>query len=279
MNIALGRRLLAEAVGTALLVVFGAGAVVAALATGKGELDYAGLGIVAFSFALVIAAVIYMFGTTSGAHINPAVTVSLAVVRRFPRVEVAPYIAAQLLGAITGALLVNAIFGSQASDLYGSGTTVVGSGFTQSQAVVAEGLGTFLLMATIMALAIDRRAPVGFGGLVIGLAVACEIMVIGPISGGSVNPARTFGPDVATSIFGGSVAWGELWIYCVGPLLGAVIAALAYVAIAQPGREADTVPDAQGTGGGIEGHRVLSEQRAGTDPDQQSTTTGETHGR
>ena len=139
MNIALGRRLLAEAVGTALLVVFGAGAVVAALATGKGELDYAGLGIVALSFALVIASVIYMFGTTSGAHINPAVTVSLAVVRRFPWVEVVPYIAAQLLGAITGALLVNAIFGSQASDLYGSGTTVVGSGFTQSQAVVAEG--------------------------------------------------------------------------------------------------------------------------------------------
>ena len=279
MNIALGRRLLAEAVGTALLVVFGAGAVVAALATGEGQVDYAGLGIVALSFALVIASVIYMFGTTSGAHINPAVTVSLAVVRRFPWVEVVPYIAAQLLGAITGALLVNAIFGSQASDLYGSGTTVVGSGFTQSQAVVAEGLGTFLLMATIMALAIDRRAPLGFGGLVIGLAVACEIMVIGPISGGSVNPARTFGPDVATSIFGGSVAWGELWIYCVGPLLGAVIAALAYVAIAQPGREAHTVPDAQGTGGGIEGHRVLSEQRAGTDPDQQSTTTGETHGR
>ena len=123
----MGRRLLAEAVGTALLVVFGAGAVVAALATGKGQLDYAGLGIVALSFALVIASVIYMFGTTSGAHINPAVTVSLAVARRFPWVEVVPYIAAQLLGAITGAVLVNAIFGSQASDLYGSGTTVVGA--------------------------------------------------------------------------------------------------------------------------------------------------------
>jgi glycerol uptake facilitator protein len=271
MNIALGRRLLAEAVGTALLVVFGAGAVVAALATGKGELDYAGLGIVAFSFALVIASVIYMFGTTSGAHINPAVTVSLAVARRFPWVEVVPYITAQLLGAIAGAVLVNAIFGSQASDLYGSGTTVVRSGFTHSQAAVAEALGTFLLMATIMALAVDRRAPAGFGGLVIGLAVACEIMVIGPISGGSVNPARTLGPDVATSIFGGSVAWGELWIYCAGPLVGAVIAALAYDVIAQPGRGPETVRDAQGTAGGITGHRVL--------PDQPSTTTGETHGR
>jgi glycerol uptake facilitator protein len=91
VNADLGRRLLAEFVGTALLVVFGAGALVAALAMGDGELDYAGLGIVAISFALVIAAVIYMFGTTSGAHINPAVTLSLAVLRRFPWAEVVPY--------------------------------------------------------------------------------------------------------------------------------------------------------------------------------------------
>ena len=83
----LGRRLLAEAIGTALLVVFGAGAVVAALRLGNGKLDYAGLGIIAFSFALVIAMVIYAFGSTSGAHINPAVTLLLAVVRRFRWVE------------------------------------------------------------------------------------------------------------------------------------------------------------------------------------------------
>jgi hypothetical protein len=84
-------------VGTALLVVFGAGAVVAALQTGNGKLDYAALGIVSFSFALAVAAAIYMFGSTSGAHINPAVTVSLAAVRRFPWGEVVPYIVAQLI--------------------------------------------------------------------------------------------------------------------------------------------------------------------------------------
>ncbi len=83
----------------------------------------------------------------------------------------------------------------------------------------------------------------------------------------------------ATSIFGGSVAWDELWIYFAGPLVGAVIAALAYVAIAQPGRDPDTVGDAQGTEGSIDGHRVLPEQRSGTDPDKQSTTTGEAHAR
>src|SRR4051812_36361722 len=162
VNPHLGRRLLAEFLGTALLVIFGAGAVVAALEVGHGQLDYAGLGIIALSFALVIAAVIYMFGTTSGAHINPAVTFSLAAVRRFPWVEVIPYFAAQLAGAVVGAVLINAIFGSHASDLNVSGGTVVGAGFTQMQAAVAEGLGTFLLVATIMALAVDRRAPAGF---------------------------------------------------------------------------------------------------------------------
>lgn len=234
MKAGFGRRLIAELVGTALLVVFGAGALVAALEMGKGRLDYSGLGIVAISFALVIAVVIYMFASTSGAHINPAVTFSLAVVRRFPWVEVVPYVVAQLMGAVVGAVLINAIFGSHASDLNVSGGTVVGVGFTKAQAVVAEGLGTFLLMAAIMALAVDRRAPVGFAGLVIGLSVACEIMVIGPISGGSVNPARTFGPYLATEIFGGSTPWSELWIYWAGPLVGGALAAVAYHLIAQP---------------------------------------------
>jgi glycerol uptake facilitator protein len=260
MNPDLPRRLLAEFVGTALLVVFGAGAVVAALEVGQGQLDYAGLGIIGLSFALVIAAVVYMFGTTSGAHINPAVTFSLAIVRRFPWVEVLPYFAAQLAGALVGAVLINAIFGSHASDLNVSGGTVVGAGFTKLQAVVAEGLGTFLLLATIMALAVDRRAPVGFAGLVIGLAVACEIMVIGPISGGSVNPARTFGPYLATEFFGGSTPWSELWIYWVGPLVGGGLAVLAYVFSAPPERATPAAAEPpQGTAGDVKGRRVLPE--------------------
>lgn len=280
MSAELPRRLLAEFVGTALLVVFGAGAVVAALEVGEGQLDYAGLGIIAISFALVIAAVIYMFGTTSGAHINPAVTFSLAVVGRFPWVEAIPYIVAQLAGALAGGILINAIFGSQASDLGVSGGTIVGAGFTKTQAVVAEGLGTFLLVATIMALAVDRRAPAGFGGLVIGLAVACQIMVIGPISGGSVNPARTFGPYLATEIFGGSTPWSQFWIYCVGPLAGGALAALAYDLIAQPERALPSAAEApQGTAGEVEGRRVLPGDEAGA-PQTTSPSEGRRpHGR
>jgi glycerol uptake facilitator protein len=268
MNASLGRRLLAELVGTTLLVIFGAGALVAALQVGQGKLDYAGLGIVGFSFALVIAAVIYMFGSTSGAHINPAVTVSLAVVRRFPWREVLPYVVAQLAGAAIGGVLVVAIFGSHVTDFNASGGTVVGAGFTKGQAVAAEALGTFLLLATIMALAVDRRAPAGFAGVVIGLAVACEIMVIGPISGGSVNPARTFGPYLATEIFGGSTPWSQFWIYLVGPVVGGGVAALAYDLIAQPERAgAAAAEPAQGTAGDVEGRRVLPEEPAGAGPE------------
>ena len=283
MSSNIGRRLLAEFVGTALLVTFGAGALVAALEMGNGQINYAGLGVVAISFALVIAAAIYMFGTTSGAHINPAVTVSLAVVRRFPWVEVAPYVAAQLAGALVGAVLINAMFGSHASDLSVSGGTVVGAGFTNAQAVLAESLGTFLLMLTIMALAVDRRAPAGFGGLVIGLSVASVIMVIGPISGGSVNPARTFGPYLAADIFGGSTPWSELWIYWVGPLVGGVLAALAYDLIAQPERDAasaEAEPHRQGTAGDVKGRRVLAEEQRAATTEQKLTTEGrQPHGR
>jgi glycerol uptake facilitator len=246
--------LVAEAIGTALLVIFGAGAVIAALKTGSGNLDYAGLGIVGISFALVIAIVVYAFGSTSGAHINPAVTVSLAVTRRFPWAETIPYIVAQLVGAFGGGVLLIAIFGKEAVDLNATGGTLIGADFTQTQAAVAEGLGTFLLVATIMALAVDRRAPAGFAGLVIGLAVACEIMVIGPISGGSVNPARTFGPYLTTSVFGGSATWDDFWVYVVGPLVGGAIAAVVYELVARPGRE--EAPAAQGAAGTVEGRRA-----------------------
>src|SRR4051794_24741629 len=105
MSAELPRRLVAEAVGTALLVLFGPGSVVAALKLGKGVLDFPGLGMVALAFGLVIAIVIYAFGTTSGAHINPAVTVSLAATGRFPWPEVPGYILAQLVGAFGGGLL------------------------------------------------------------------------------------------------------------------------------------------------------------------------------
>ena len=234
MNASLGRRVLAEFVGTALLVLFGAGSVVAALTLNDGVLDYSGLGIIALAFGLVVALAIYSLGTTSGAHINPAVTLALATVRRFSWSEVGPYIVAQLAGGTVGALLVVAYVGDRATDFGSVGLTQLGSGVNDAQGLVAEALGTFLLLMTIMAVAVDQRAPAGWAGFLIGLAVATEIMVIGPFTGGSVNPARTFGPYLINELFGGDTPWSELWVYIVGPCVGAAAAAVTYEFLVRP---------------------------------------------
>ena len=173
------RRLLAEAIGTGILVLFGAGSVVAALTLGGGELDYAGLGMVAITFALAIALAIYAFGNTSGAHLNPAVTVSLARSAASHGRRSRPTSAPSWPAALVGAALIWAAFGGDAMDL-GMGQTSIADGTNYLQAIVAEAIGTFLLVTAIMALAVDRRAPGGWAGLMIGLAVAAAILLIGP---------------------------------------------------------------------------------------------------
>jgi glycerol uptake facilitator protein len=251
MDAPLGRRLLAEAVGTGILVLFGAGSVVAALTLGGGELDYAGLGMIAIAFGLVVALAIYAFGETSGAHINPAVTVSLAAVGRFPWAEVPAYVTAQVVGAIGGAVLIVAAFGGDAVDL-GLGATTIADDVDYFQGIVAEAIGTYLLLLAIMALAVDRRAPAGWAGFMIGLAVVAAILLIAPLTGGSINPARTFGPLLVGTIGGGESAWGDLPAYLIGPIAGGVAAAFSYDAIARP-RLFDEPEPPQGAAGDIEG--------------------------
>lgn len=257
----LPRRLVAEAIGTAILVFFGAGSVVAALTVmgGRSLGDYAALGMVAIAFSLAIAIAVYAFGTTSGAHINPAVTVSLALVRRFPWSEVVPYIAAQLAGALGGAVLIVAVFGARdAAGVAAVGATAAAPGVSYLAAIVSEAIGTFLLLTAIMALAVDRRAPAGWAGLVIGLSVGCAILAVGPVAGASLNPARSFGPLLASTVFGGKAPWGDLPIYIIGPLVGGAAAAIAYDLVARPApaeREERRRLAAQGTEGPVVGHR------------------------
>jgi glycerol uptake facilitator protein len=246
MMVSLARRIVAEVVGTGVLVLFGAGSVVAALRMGGGELDYAGLGMVAFAFAFAIAVAIYAYGTTSGAHINPAVTVSLAATGRFPWGEVPAYVIAQLVGATAGAGLIVAAFGGGAID-FGTGVTTVADDVTYLQAIVAETIGTFLLMTAVMALAVDSRAPAGWGGFMIGLAVAAAILLIGPLTGASLNPARTFGPLLVTTIGGGDTQWGDFPVYIIGPLAGGLLAAFAYDMLARP-RAVEAAPEPIGSG-------------------------------
>jgi glycerol uptake facilitator protein len=241
MDASLLRRVLAEFLGTALLVLFGVGSVVAALVLGDGTLDYAGLGMISLAFGLVVALVIYALGTTSGAHINPAVTIGLAAVRRFSWAEVGPYIGAQLAGACVGALLIVAFVGDRATEFGAVGLTALGPGVNVAQGLVAEALGTFLLVFTIMAVAVDKRAPAGWAGFLIGLAVLTAILLIGPFTGGSINPARSFGPYLINELFGGSTPWSEYWIYVVAPIVGGTVASVCYELLVRPS-EAEVAP-------------------------------------
>jgi glycerol uptake facilitator protein len=277
VDASLARRLVAEAVGTGLLILFGPGSVVAALALGDGALDYAGLGIIGLSFGLVVAIVIYAFGSTSGAHINPAVTLALAVTRRFPWRDVAPYVAAQLVGGVLGGLLVVAAFGTASVDVSNVGAVSFGEGVGYPRAILVEALGTFLLMLTIMALAVDTRAPAGWAGLMIGLSVTCVVVVLGPLTGAAINPARAFGPFAASALAGGDVPWSQLPAYVVGSVIGAVLAVVSYDLLARPRiTEAEAAEPAQGTQGDIVGRRAGGRDR---EPPPASSGAGGRRGR
>ncbi|MDD1723858.1 MAG: aquaporin family protein [Methanospirillum sp.] len=237
----LTKRAAAECIGTLFLVYFGAGAAAVTLMIangaetpnrfniGIGELgglgDWLAIGL-AFGFA--IAAVIYSLGRISGAHINPAVTIALWATKRFPAQDTVAYIVAQLIGASLGSLFFAASAGMDAITIGGLGATAPFPGISYGQAILAEAIGTFILMIVIMGVAVDKKAPAGFAGLVIGLTVAGVIVTLGNISGSSLNPARTFGPYLGDLLLGGSNLWGYFPIYLIGPVIGAVCAAFCY---------------------------------------------------
>ena len=237
----LSARCVAEGVGTLLLVYFGAGAVAVTLmlavgtkpATpfniGIGQLG--GLGdwlAIGMAFAIIIAAVIYALGRVSGAHINPAVTIALWATKRFPSQDAIGYIIAQCIGAACGSLLFALTVGMNAVTVGGLGATAPFPGIGYGQAILAEAIGTFVLMLVIMGVAVDERAPKGFAGLIIGLTVGGIITTIGNISGSSLNTARTFGPYLIDSLMGGPNLWTYFPIYIIGPIAGAVLAAVFY---------------------------------------------------
>lgn len=241
----LTQKLLAELVGTFILVFLGAGAAAITLLLAQGETfasDFSigigalgGLGdwlAIGMAFAIAIAAAIYMFGHISGCHINPAVTIALWATRRFPGRDVIPYIIAQLIGATLASILFVAVVGPRAAQVGGLGATAPFPGVTYWQAILAEAIGTFILMITIMGIAVDPRTPKQFAGLTIGLVVGGIITTTGNMAGSSLNPARTFGPYVGDSLFGGPNLWSFYPIYIVGPIVGALIAAFLYDYIA-----------------------------------------------
>ena len=212
IDLPLARSLLAELIGTFGLVFFGCGAIMVSAETGA----FGHVGI-AVAFGLVIMVMIYALGHVSGAHLNPAVTLAFALSRHFPWPRVGLYWAAQLVGATVAALLLRASLGDVASI---GATSPSGS---DGQSLLWELVLTFFLMLVIMAVATDTRAVGEAAAIAIGGTVGLAALVGGPVSGASLNPARSLGPALVA---------GELdaiWIYLVGPVVGAALGSLVYL--------------------------------------------------
>jgi aquaporin NIP len=207
------RRSIAEAIATFALVFAGCGAIVTD-ATRDGAL---GAGGVAAVFGLVIMAMVYATGHLSGAHLNPAVTIAFTATRHFPPRDALAYIAAQLAGATAGALLLLAAWSAKPAAL---GATVPSLG--AGPALLYEIVLTAVLMFVIVAVATDTRAVGAGAAIAIGGAVALDALFGGPLTGASMNPARSFGPALAAG------EWTDFWVYVLGPVAGAVLGAGAY---------------------------------------------------
>lgn len=218
---------LAEAIATFALVLAGCGAIVVDSLTG--QLGHLGI---ALTFALVITVMVYATAHVSGAHINPAITVAFAATGRFPWRRVPRYIGAQLLGGVAAAGILRALWGTTA----GLGTTSLVPGLGLWQALTLEALATGLLAFVIASVATDARAQAPAAGLAIGLAVGVGALFIGPMTGGSLNPARSIAPALVS----GQLT--DLWLYLAAPVAGAV-AAMGLYELVREGASPHTTED------------------------------------
>lgn len=229
----LRKRALAELVGTFWLVFGGCGAAVIAA-----RFPAVGIGIagVALAFGLSVLTGAYALGAISGAHFNPAITVGLAVARRFSSKEVLPYVAAQLAGAFLGAFILYGIAtGAPGFDAHASGFAANGygehspGGYGFAAALIAELVMTFMFVTVVLGVT-DTRTPTlkAFAPIPIGLALTLIHLVSIPITNTSVNPARSTGP----ALFAGAWALSQLWLFWVAPLVGAALAGVFYPVLA-----------------------------------------------
>jgi aquaporin Z len=220
------RRALAEFIGTFWLVLGGCGSAVLAAGFPHLGIGFAG---VALAFGLTVLTMVYAIGPISGAHLNPAVSIGLCVARRFPASDVPPYIIVQVLGAIAGSGVLYVIASGAAGFSLSGGFAANGygdhspGGYTLVAALVCEVVMTFMFLMVILG-ATDKRAPAGFAGIAIGLALTLIHLISIPVTNTSVNPARSTGP----ALFVGGWALAQLWLFWIAPIAGAIIAGLAY---------------------------------------------------
>ncbi len=221
------KRVIVEFVGVFALLFMGIGSIIV---TGGSDIVA-----IALAHGLAIGLLVMAAGHISGGYFNPAVTIAMMVTGRIEGSTGGLYIVAQLMGGVAGTLAILATFPEAMRDAVSLGVPAVGGGFSETNALVAEIVTTFFLIFVIFGVAVDQRSAKGVGGLVIGLTITMDILAIGSVSGGAMNPARWFGP----ALVGGH--WDDFWIWIIGPIVGAVAAAFLFndVLLAGPGLEAD----------------------------------------
>ncbi|MDO4283672.1 MAG: MIP family channel protein [Clostridia bacterium] len=210
------KKYISEFIGTAILVIFGCGS---AITNGYGG-GYIGI---ALSFGLVIVAMAYSIGNISGCHINPAVSLAMLISKKMSVKDFIGYVISQVLGAIAGAALLMFLFGTEnglGTNAYGSGTD---ANLTLIQALIAEIVLTFTFVMTILGVT-SKKEYSSIAGVVIGLSLTLVHIMGLPLTGTSVNPARSIGP----ALFMGGEALSQIWLFIVAPLIGAAIAAVLY---------------------------------------------------
>jgi aquaporin Z len=209
--------LVAEAVGTFLFFVVGAGSIVLVTYAPPGP----GLVGIALAHGLVLAVLVSSLGAVSGGHFNPAVTFALWIGGKIDALKGVLYVVAQLVGAVGAGLTLRAVFPESAWSPSHIGTPGLADGVSVGTGIGLEAILTVLLVLAVFGTAVDPRGP-KIGGFAIGLAIAADILVGGPVTGAAMNPARWFGPAIASGFLDNAVVW------IVGPLLGAAVAAALY---------------------------------------------------
>jgi len=227
----LGKRAFAELIGTFWLVLGGCGSAV--LAAGFPQLGIGFVG-VALAFGLTVLSMAYAIGHVSGCHLNPAVSVGLAVGGRFKWKDLPAYVIAQVVGAVAGSGVLYLIASGQTGFDVHAGFASNGYGFhspgqySLQAALVCEVVMTFMFLIIILG-STDSRAPKGFAPVAIGLGLTLIHLISIPVTNTSVNPARSTGP----ALFAGGWALQQLWLFWVAPILGAMLAGLVYTALAK----------------------------------------------
>lgn len=219
-----GRKLLAEFIGTFALIFAGAGSII--VFSGNA----AGIVAIAFAHGLTIAVMVSTLGHISGGLFNPALTVGLWVTHRLDSLTAASFVLVELAGAVVAAWALLLLFPEAQREAVNLGVPALGAETTFLQGVGLEGVMTFFLMLVVFGTAIDGRGP-KLGGIAIGLTITVDIFLGGPLTGAAMNPARAFGPALA------QLSWDSHLVYWIGPLLGAVVAALTYHYVFTPDEE------------------------------------------